>query len=519
VRFLRPRSRGGMLGRTLLAAVLVAGSCAGAVATAGLLQVNTIVNIIKVHPGITTRQLKLPKPGKPQTLLIIGSDHRYHEPFRDSNTDTMLLVRLNSASSTINVMSIPRDLEVDIPGFGTAKLNAAYSEGGYSLLLKTLRADVFPHLQVNHIVDTNFQGFSDIVDAIGCVYADVDHRYYNISEPYPSPDNYSSIDIQPGYQKLCGHNQSIHGALPFVRFRHTDSDFVREARQQDFLRWAKQGFPLSKLYSERYRLISILSHNSTFDKGLQTEDGLIELFDLVLNSDGASLNQIKFPGVPVTVGDADYVTAESSAEQQAYREFMHPTKPHSTSSAHHAHPGARARSRHRAGAINTTGLSADPADGIEQAKSLTHPGMPVYYPRLIASDSDYCFSTTGNCNDIDEDATAYAHSYPRQYLIPTQSGDKVHAYRLTIDINAALGEFYGIQGVRWKNPPLLSGVSSTETIHGRKLFIYEDDGGHVTTVAWHLGPNTYWVSNDLTSDLPNSEMIGIAASMVRYRGG
>jgi hypothetical protein len=73
--------------------------------------------------------------------------------------------------------------------------------------------------------------------------------------------------------------------------------------------------------------------------------------------------------------------------------------------------------------------------------------------------------------------------------------------------------------VRWKNPPLLSGVSSMERIHGRKLFIYEDDGGHVTTVAWHLGPNTYWVSNDLTSDLPNSEMIGIAASMVRYRGG
>jgi polyisoprenyl-teichoic acid--peptidoglycan teichoic acid transferase len=518
MRFLVPNGRLGVVWRAVLAAIIIVGCAAGAVATAGLLQVNTIVGDITVHPGIKSKQLHIPKPGKPETILVIGSDHRFGESYRTSNTDTMLLLRLNSASSTINVMSIPRDLEVDIPGYGTSKLNAAYSLGSYSLLLQTIRQDVFPHLQVNHIIDTNFKGFSDIVDAIGCVYSDVDHRYYNLSQPYPSPDNYSSIDIQPGYQKLCGHNQSVHGALPFVRFRHTDSDFVREARQQDFLRWAKQGFPISKLLSERDKLLKILGRNSTFDKNLQSSDALIELFDLVAFSDGDSIKQIKFPGTPTVVGDADVVVSSAAQEAEAFHQFMHPTPKSSSASRKKPALSAHGRRRHHAAALNTSGLSPDPADGIEQAKALTHPGMPVYYPRLIATDSDYCFSTTGNCNNPDESSTAYEHSYPRQYLIPTTDGTKVHAYRMTLAINALLGEYYGIQGVRWKDPPLLQNAAETKTVHGRKLYLYAGDGGHITTVAFHIGENTYWVSNDLTSDLPNSEMVAIAASMVRFRG-
>ena len=71
-----------------------------------------------------------PHPGNPQTLLLIGSDHRAGTPFKASNTDTMMLVRLDPNSQTINLLSVPRDLEVQIPEGGvmvTDKLNAAYS--------------------------------------------------------------------------------------------------------------------------------------------------------------------------------------------------------------------------------------------------------------------------------------------------------------------------------------------------------------------------------------------------------
>ena len=54
-------------------------------------------------------------------MLLIGSDHRAGEPFRDANTDTMMLVRIDPNSSTINVLSVPRDLKVEIPEGGAAR--------------------------------------------------------------------------------------------------------------------------------------------------------------------------------------------------------------------------------------------------------------------------------------------------------------------------------------------------------------------------------------------------------------
>ncbi len=83
----------------------------------------------------------------------------------------------------------------------------------------------------------NFGGFQRAVNRLGCVYIDVDHRYYHSNAGLPPSAQYSEIDIKPGYQKLCGAK-----ALDYVRYRHIDSDFVRSARQQDFLRQAKGQF-------------------------------------------------------------------------------------------------------------------------------------------------------------------------------------------------------------------------------------------------------------------------------------
>jgi LCP family protein required for cell wall assembly len=542
MRWLVPNSRTGMVWRIFAAAIIVIGSCAGAVATAGLLQVNTIVHLISVVPGgVKSKQITLPKPGKPQTLLLIGSDHRANDPsFRDANTDTILLVHLNAASSTINVMSIPRDLEVDVPsadvppedcspapdGECGEKINAAYTQGGYGLLISTIKRNVFPDLRVNHIIDTNFTGFSDLVNAIGCVWTDVDHRYYNVSQPAPSPDNYSSILIRPGYQKLCGNSQ-VTGALAFVRFRHTDSDFVREARQQDFLRWAKENFPLSKLLSDKNKLLTIFAKHTTLDVNLKTENGILELFDLVINSNGDTLKQIPFPAseTDVPTSGPDYVqSAGTAAEASAFRSFMHPTGPTAKAAKRHTTTSQRAKpavrhgaSRHHGGGIDTAGLAADPADGIAQAKALG-PGIPVFYPRLILSGAEYCTATNPFCLDGDEPAAAYADSYPRQYTVTTTTGARVPAYFMTVAVSPALGEYYGVQGVRWSAPPILDNPAATKVDDGRRFQLYEDDSGHLTDVAWHVGGDSYWISNTLTSNLTPHEMVAIAESTVRYRG-
>src|ERR1700744_622222 len=331
-----------MAWRFVLAGVLIVAAAAGTTAVAGLLQVKSLVAAISQQKPIQTDQIHLPSPGKPQTILIIGSDHRVGEPFKAANTDTMLLVRLNSHSSPINVLSTPRDLQVTIPGFGTAKINSAYQDGGPNLLLKTIRQNVFPGLQVNHIVDVNFGGFTDLVNAIGCVYSDVDRRYYN-NTLYT---NYSSIDIQPGYQRLCGTQ-----ALEFVRFRHTDSDITRNARQQDFIRWAKDQYGVARLFDNRIRLLRIFGKHAQTDKGLHSSDGLLELFYLVLNAAGNTIRQFQFPAVfgacnsdpTTTTTQACFVTASSTAEHAVYHRFMTPTpKPKAApkSAGPHGGPGS-----------------------------------------------------------------------------------------------------------------------------------------------------------------------------------
>jgi LCP family protein required for cell wall assembly len=528
--WLIPKTRLGTAWRMLLAAVIFIGCGAGVTATAGLLEVNTFVGYINVNPGFKSKQLVLPAPGKPETLLLIGSDHRYGDSFKDANTDTLLLVRLNAGSRTINMMSIPRDLQVDVPGYGVEKINAAYSQGAYSLLLKTIKQNVFPKLKVTHIIDTNFTGFSDIIDALGCVYSPVDHRYYNVSEP--GVDDFSAINIEPGYQKLCGHNQSVKGALAFVRFRHTDTDLVREARQQDFIRWAKDQFSASELLSKRAQLFKIFGHNSTTDKDLHSDDGLLDLFHLVVDSDARSIKQIPFPASFDNTADADYVTSTPSAEAQAFAEFMKPTTASAAKPAKVSHPssgaGHKGKGKKAGAKLNTAGLTSDPQDGIDQAKALPNPGMPVYYPKYIVSpvvstafdwEPEYCFSSTADCDSSIEPQTAYEGSYPRQYRVPVRGADGTFAkaYVMTVQLNGALDSYYNIQGIAWKNPPLLNDPSETKVVHGRKLYLYAA-GGKLTTVAWHLGKYSYWIQNDLTSDIPNQELVALAASMVRYRG-
>ena len=90
------------------------------------------------------------------------------------------------------------------------------------LAAETIENEVFPGLVINGIVDVNFTGFIKIVDTLGCAYVNVDHRYLHVNGE--GGEDYSEINLQPGYQKLCYKN-----ALNYVRYRHGDSDFVRVA--------------------------------------------------------------------------------------------------------------------------------------------------------------------------------------------------------------------------------------------------------------------------------------------------
>lgn len=510
-----PRTRFGSWWRIALAAVVVIGFAAGATAVAGLLQVKNVVDTLnKGNKGLTgISQLTLPAYGKPETILLIGADHRYNEgggPI--GNTDTMMLVRINDNSSTINLLSVPRDLMVTDPDGATTKLNAIYSGFGPNPLLHTLSHQVFPGLKVNHLFIVSFLGFSNLITAIGCVYADVDHRYYNNT----AVTDYSSIDIQPGYQRLCGWNAASNGALAFVRFRHTDSDLVREARQQDFIRWAKQNYSTADLASNEQTLLNDFSKDSQSDQNLHTSDSLLDLAALVLNANGNQLKSIPFPvvGYP-TVGGIDYVQSSPSDEAKAFKDFMKVTvKPTPKPASGPPSPHKR-KHRVKHHALSTAGTTADPADGQSQAGALlTKPfKLPVYYPKLIASGSEYCMTITGNCNQYPNPPSAYVDSYPRRYSIKAPDKTRYPSYVLTLQLLNGDDDYYTVQGTTWRDPPILRNPTGKLHVNGRTLYEYEN-GGQLSVVAFHNSKGVYWISNTLEDAIPNSQMLAIASSMV-----
>jgi LCP family protein required for cell wall assembly len=483
-----------------------------AIASAGVVPVVVVLALVlgvRGSVGPASRggghgALTVANPGAAQTLLVIGSDHRAGEPYRFANTDTILLVRLTPGASTVTLLSVPRDLEVQIGQGGTsetAKINSAYGVGGPFLLSSILRTQVFPGLRINHIIDLNFAGFADIVNALGCVDSDVDRRYYNNT----AQTDYSSIDIQPGYQPLCGTQ-----ALQFVRFRHTDSDIVRDARQRDFVDWLKGEYPVSDLIAHRDQLVKIFGEHAQTDAGLHSLDGVLNLFEVALGLARDPVRQIPFPaifgpcgGTGTANGVANqapcYVTATRAGEAAAYRDFLAPSRrPASRPAAPATRPSA-------------AGMIADPADGQAQAAALSGSGLPVYYPTRIRAGSEYCSSTTANCDEYPNPQREYAGAYPRQYTIDAD-GRSYPSYRMTLVINSALGEYYGVQATTWLDPPILRNPTRTQDVDGRQLQEY-GDGTRLSLVAFHTATATYWISNTLTDTIPAAQLIAIAASM------
>ncbi len=151
------------------------------------------LNEINAPKGVVTPEYN----GGPQTFLILGSDRRVGSKDADDredppHSDTILLVRFDPEQGQTSVLSIPRDLMVDIKttngeSYPKEKINAAYTignklggtKGGMVLAAETIEQEVFPGLKLNGIVDVSFAGFIRVVDTLGCAYVNVDHRYYN----------------------------------------------------------------------------------------------------------------------------------------------------------------------------------------------------------------------------------------------------------------------------------------------------------------------------------------------------
>jgi LCP family protein required for cell wall assembly len=202
---------------------------------------------------------QVPPPDKPAVALVIGYDRRGAGPDKgnEARSDTIMLVRADPGRKTISMLSFPRDLLVELAGCKNhpprlAKINEAFTDCGTRGTLQTVKK--LTGIPINYFITVDFAAFVKVVNDLGGVYVDVDRRYFNDNSS--GGERYAAIDLHAGYQKLFGRD-----ALSFVRYRHTDSDLYRNARQQEFVKAVKQQVSgLGALWELRGVVNTVTSH-------------------------------------------------------------------------------------------------------------------------------------------------------------------------------------------------------------------------------------------------------------------
>jgi len=302
---------------TILAALVVAGGAAGA----AYLRAHRFIATTAPKSALDRAAAKAADvaiPGQPTTALVIGTDKRLGPEAEDTGrSDTLLLVRADPHSNTISLLSFPRDLSVTIRCPGQTerqdRINAAYSQCGSLGSLETVRG--LTGIPINYFVTVNFRGFMQLVNKLGGVWIDVDHRYLCNSStcPFVTP-----IDLQPGYQRLPAGQ-----ALAYVRFRHFDSDIYRVARQQLFLKALKQQITNSLDFGTVLDIVDAVEKNVVIGRGGNKPLDLQTIKDYVYFASRLPPGHIFQARIDGLTGQFE-LTATSSSVAAAVHDFVQP---------------------------------------------------------------------------------------------------------------------------------------------------------------------------------------------------
>lgn len=228
-------------------------------------------------------------------ILLLGGDSQITEDNID-RTDTMIVVSINRTTSTVSMLSLPRDLFVYIPGWTMQRLNLAYThgeqvgwtDGGFGLMRQTIFYNF--GINVHYFILADLSGFKEIIDALGGVDVAVDCAIKDrelISAPPPTqaigPDEEGYYVLPVGYYRLDGG-----GALWYARSRHNSIEFDRGRRQMQILRaiWraARSSGQITQLPELWNQLTQVVATNLTFED-------MLGLLPYALNLDPNKIEQ------------------------------------------------------------------------------------------------------------------------------------------------------------------------------------------------------------------------------------
>ena len=172
----------------------------------------------------------------PTLILLLGTDGDRTAARSDARrSDSILLVRTDPKRHRLAYLSIPRDLRVEIPGFGSNKINSAFQLGGPALAMRTIRS--LTGLQPNHVAIVDFADFRTVIDALGGVTIDVPKPILSnrFDCPYATQarcQEWQGWRFERGAQKMDGRRALIYSRIRENRLDPAENDLTRGDRQQ-----------------------------------------------------------------------------------------------------------------------------------------------------------------------------------------------------------------------------------------------------------------------------------------------
>lgn len=488
--------------RLALAVLGIAVLSGAATAALAYNEVGKLIDALKLSKAVKVAPKVLAPTynGGPETLLLVGNDVRRHTTTSPvvPHSNEMLLVRIDPRRPVISMLSIPRELQVTFTAPNgeviTNRFNSAYTygyeegggtKGGIKLMVETIKKAL--GLEVNHVFIIDFKKFEHAIEEMGCVYFPVDKRYFHKNEP--GGEQYFEINLQPGYQTLCGEE-----ALEYVANRHESTSLMRDARDQRFLLEAKKEYG-GELFEEREKFEHIFGKNVETD--LRGEEQVLNLIELLVQAQGKPVRQVHFHAELVPANQTSCACVLASQEQidQARNEFLGGTAPISQRRQNEAVNSVRQARSHRrrkhGKAPAPLSMTPTSSEALAHARSLA-PRLPfaLEYPRIRSS-----------YGGAEEDTLRF-------YRLHGPHHRPHSSYVIVVD-RGLLGQYYDIEGTTWLHPPILADPSQNAQIGNRTYSLYYS-GEHITTVAWREGNAVYWIENTLENNLSPREMLEIA---------
>lgn len=239
------------------------------------------------------------------TILLMGIDRRPGEAFV-SRTDSMMLLSYNPETNKASILSIPRDMYAEIPGYGRNRINTAFVYGaqagdpaaGAKLAMEAVAYNL--GVPVDHYLLVDFSAFIKIIDALGGIDVNVPREIYD--PQYPDMNyGFDPLYIPAGVQHFDGLT-----ALKYARTRHQDNDFGRAMRQQQVL-LALRSKAVSLGMTELLRQAPFFYQQ--FSEGIRTDLSLAQLMGLA-----SSVSEIPSENIRSEVLDYDYMVSYTTEQ-------------------------------------------------------------------------------------------------------------------------------------------------------------------------------------------------------------